>query len=382
MIVCAILVFLHGIGEKQNVEHFKIGDTIKKTIDHAFVLGTALAAAVILAPAAVAWDPYEPAIYPDNSIHLAADIVNLTPTVVDPRPAPVAVVSAEPVVTTPFVTVPAEPVVTTPFVTVPAEVPVTVETTLPVTVPVATTMPATVIVTDAETVTVPEYSYVFYEGEYIPYYEGWLYYRDIWSWIGTEPRPPFPPRWTPPPRRPTPDHRRIIVRTEPPRRDDRNTVRTEPPRRDDRTLGQLVEFPRSESTTAAVTREPAPRVVRETTPAKTTRETAPAVVRSGTTTTNATRETAPAKAPREMTSVVRETTPAKAAPAKATRETAPAVRRETAPAKTTRETAPAVRSNLAPTVREAPRRETARPGAVRPEQKNAPRGDAPKKRGR
>ena len=52
-------------------------------------------------------DPYEPAIYPDNSIHLAADIVNLTPTVVDPRPAPVAVVSAEPVVTTPFVTVPA-----------------------------------------------------------------------------------------------------------------------------------------------------------------------------------------------------------------------------------------------------------------------------------
>ena len=82
-------------------------------------------------PAAVAWDPYEPAIYPDNSIHLAADIVNLTPTVVDPRPAPVAVV-------------PAEPVVTTPFVTVPAEVPVTVETTLPVTVPVATTMPATV----------------------------------------------------------------------------------------------------------------------------------------------------------------------------------------------------------------------------------------------
>ena len=101
---------------------FKIGDTIKKTIDHAFVLGTALVAAVILAPAAVAWDPYEPAIYPDNSIHLAADIVNLTPTVVDPRPAPVAVVSAEPVVTTPFVTVPAE---------------------VPVTVPVATTMPAT-----------------------------------------------------------------------------------------------------------------------------------------------------------------------------------------------------------------------------------------------
>ena len=90
MIVRAILVFLHGIGEKQNVEHFKIGDTIKKTIDHAFVLGTALVAAVILAPAAVAWDPYEPAIYPANSIHLAADIVNLTPTVVDPRPATVA----------------------------------------------------------------------------------------------------------------------------------------------------------------------------------------------------------------------------------------------------------------------------------------------------
>ena len=70
----------------------------------------------------------------------------------------------------------------------------------------------TVVVTGTETVTIPEYSYVLYEDEYIPYYEGWLYYRDVWQWVGREPRPAAPPRWKPRPYdRHAPEHHKIVV---------------------------------------------------------------------------------------------------------------------------------------------------------------------------
>ena len=76
---------------------------------------------------------------------------------------------------------------------------------------VVATTPGTVIVTGAEEIEIPEYSYILYEEEYIPYYEGWLYIGDEWHWAGTGHRPVAPPRWTPPPRHR--DHRphKVIV---------------------------------------------------------------------------------------------------------------------------------------------------------------------------
>ena len=48
--------------------------------------------------------------------------------------------------------------------------------------------------------TVPEYDYVYFAGEYIPYYEGWVFVDDLWHWAGEGLRPAIPPKWTPPPR--------------------------------------------------------------------------------------------------------------------------------------------------------------------------------------
>ena len=168
------------VSDKSKPEPLTIGDTIKKTINKTLVIGVAFTAAVILTPAAFARDAHpEPAPRPSNGIQLAADIVNLVRAIVEPLPAPVVVAPPEPVVT--------KEVVTKEVVTV----------------------PGAVIVTETET-EIPEYSYILYEDEYIPYYEGWLYYRDVWHWVGAEPRPAAPPKWAPP-HRPGPDHHKVIV---------------------------------------------------------------------------------------------------------------------------------------------------------------------------
>ena len=91
------------------------------------------------------------------------------------------------------------------------------------------TTPTTTIVTGATTI--PEYSYSFFYGEYVPYYEGWFYYSDAWIWGGIGPRPPAPPRWAPPPRRHDPPPRTVVVRP-----DSRPAVRVEPRRETPRTV--------------------------------------------------------------------------------------------------------------------------------------------------
>ena len=96
--------------------------------------------------------------------------MNLVRAVIEPRPAPV-IVEAHPAVVEKAVVVEAHPAV----------------------------VEKTVVVTGTETVAIPEYSYVLDEDEYIPYYEGWLFYRDVWQWGGSEPRPAAPPRWKPRP---------------------------------------------------------------------------------------------------------------------------------------------------------------------------------------
>ena len=166
---------------KTKTSPLTIGDTIKKTINKTLVIGVAFTAAVILAPATFARDHHDPR--PSNGIQLAADIVNLVRAVIEPRPAPV-IVEAPPAVVEKTVVVEAPPAV----------------------------VEKTVVVTGTETVTIPEYSYVLYEDEYIPYYEGWLYYRDIWQWVGREPRPAAQPRWKPRPYdRHVPGHHKVIV---------------------------------------------------------------------------------------------------------------------------------------------------------------------------
>ena len=183
-----------------------------KTLNKTLAIGAALTAAVILTPAAFAQGPHHGPPRPSNGIQLAADIVNLVRAVFEPRPAPVIVTPRERVVETKVVTT-APVVTTTPVVTATP----TVVTTTPVVTPtpvVVTTTPTTAVVTETVT-TIPEYSYGYYCGEYVPYYEGWFFYSDAWIWGGIGPRPPAPPRWAPPPRRHDPPPRTVVVRPEP-----------------------------------------------------------------------------------------------------------------------------------------------------------------------
>ena len=170
-----------------------------KTLNKTLAIGAAFTAAVILTPAAFAQGPHHGP-PPSNGIQLAADIVNLVRAVFEPRPAPVIVTPRERVVETKVVTTTPTVVTTTPVVT-----------STPV---VVTTTPTTAVITETVT-TIPEYSYGYYCGEYVPYYEGWFYYADAWIWGGIGPRPPAPPRWAPPPRRHDPPPRTVIVRPEP-----------------------------------------------------------------------------------------------------------------------------------------------------------------------
>ncbi len=149
------------------------GNTTKKTINKTIVIGVALTATVILAPATFARDHHEPP-RPSNGIQLAADIVNLVRAVIEPRPAPV-IVEAPPKV-----------------------------------------VEKTVVVTTPGAVAIPEYDYVLYEDEYIPYYEGWLYIGHDWHWAGADHPPAHRPKWTPPPRprHIAPPRHKIIARLE------------------------------------------------------------------------------------------------------------------------------------------------------------------------
>lgn len=122
-----------------------------------------------------------------RGVRLATDIVNLVKAVVLPPPAPVVVTPAPAVVT------PA------PVVVAPAPAPVVV-TPAPVTV-----APPAVI------------NYGYYNNVYVPCYNGWYYYGNVWCWGGPGRRPPHPPAWRPPHRHhrpappPPPRYRRPVA---------------------------------------------------------------------------------------------------------------------------------------------------------------------------
>lgn len=50
---------------------------------------------------------------------------------------------------------------------------------------------------------IPYYGYDWYNGLWVPHYNGWYFYNGGWRW-GRHGRPPAPPRWRPDPRRPAP----------------------------------------------------------------------------------------------------------------------------------------------------------------------------------
>ena len=160
---------------------------------------------------------------------------------------------------------------TTPTVVEKTVVVETTPTVVAATQKVVTTPPGTVIVTGAEEVGIPEYSYVLYEDEYIPYYEGWLYLKDEWCWAGAEPRPAVHPKWTPPPRHRDnkphkiivlPDHHHglapfpVVRHREEPRHAPVTVIRREEPRREPaRPTVIRREEPRREPARTAVVRQ-------------------------------------------------------------------------------------------------------------------------------
>ncbi len=149
-----------------------------------------------------------------------ADLVNLLRTVVDPSSSPVLsspverAISAQIVPSTSVAAGPqvvtVKPTVILPDIEIPDEDSDAPESTVAETKreepdpAVAKTLPLVSSAADDDDPDVyPAFRYVFFFGEYVPYFDGWYYYSDAWLWGRRGPRPPEPPRWNPPP--PPPD---------------------------------------------------------------------------------------------------------------------------------------------------------------------------------
>ena len=175
-----------------------------------------LFAAVLFAPTVFAQtNPNQEDEYVD--LRGVADLVNLLRTVVDPSPSPVLsspvdravsgkAVPPSPVTAGPRV-VTVKPTVTLPDIEIPDEdsdAPDTVvaETKQEAPEPAAAVSTPRSSAADDEPDVYPTFQYVFFFGEYVPYFDGWYYYADTWYWGRRGPHPP-PPRWDPPP--PPPD---------------------------------------------------------------------------------------------------------------------------------------------------------------------------------
>ena len=179
---------------------------------------TVIAATICFAiPLTATWAHPAP---PNNGVHLAADIVHLVGETLHLTQKPTVIVKETPkvvapvIVTTPTVvtTTPVTQVVTTPattttqVVTTPATTTTQVVTTPTTTVTVPTTTTTQVVTTPVTTVAteeiveIPAYTYKYYLGEYVPYYEGWFFDNDAWLWGGIGVRPAIVPKWRPAPR--------------------------------------------------------------------------------------------------------------------------------------------------------------------------------------
>ncbi len=176
-----------------------------------FAIRIAVTAAAAVMSAASAQTPDA------ESMQRTADLVNLMRTILDPAPAPVLVSPAERAISGKTSADPVSPVVAaTPVVILPDIVLPDSETDAPEEIVIVTEAPAQSAAkataarkkdaadTDSDPDEYPPFSYVFFFGEYVPYFNGWFYYSDAWLWGRRLPRPAEPPHWIPPPPPPRP----------------------------------------------------------------------------------------------------------------------------------------------------------------------------------
>jgi len=177
-------------------------------INRSFAIPVAVTVAACLASAAFAQTSGSVSATARGDIQRAADLVNLMRTVLDPNPAPVLASPAERAVSSRTTADPASPVATTvpvvimPDIETPEEDPQEPEKAVTVTEKPA--QPAADAsrkkdADDADPDTDPPLYYVFFYGDYVPYYNGWYYYSDRWLWGRRWPAPLEPPGWIPPP---------------------------------------------------------------------------------------------------------------------------------------------------------------------------------------
>lgn len=178
-----------------------------------FVIRVTVTAAVSLVSTAFAQTADSASADVNSDMQRTADLVNLMRTVLDPNPAPLLASPAERAVSGKTTSDPASPVATTvPVVTMPdIEVPEE-EPGEPDKNDTGSEKPAQPAVVDSSSKKAdkndaddyPPFYYVFFFGEYVPYFEGWFYYSDRWLWGRRWPAPPEPPGWIPPPPPPRP----------------------------------------------------------------------------------------------------------------------------------------------------------------------------------
>lgn len=178
---------------------------------HVHGVAVVLFSAVLFVPAAFSQTGPEAE---DVDLRGVADIVNLLRTVVDPSASPVLSSPVERAVSAQAVQPAAEPagprvVTVRPTVILPdIEIPdedsgapdtVVAETKREEPEPAASKpLPRGSAADEDEPDVYPTFRYVFFFGEYVPYFDGWYYYSDTWYWGRRGPHPP-PPRWIPPP---------------------------------------------------------------------------------------------------------------------------------------------------------------------------------------
>jgi len=179
-----------------------------------FAIGIAVTAGINLMTAAFAQTADAASAYTHSDIQRTADLLNLMRTVLDPNPTPVLVSPAERAVSGKTTADPDSPLATTaPVIIMPDIAPPEEKSGNPAkTGPRAEepAQPAVVIspskgnADGADSEQYPPFSYVFFFGEYVPYFDGWYYYSDRWLWGRRWPAPPEPPGWIPPPPPPRP----------------------------------------------------------------------------------------------------------------------------------------------------------------------------------
>jgi len=196
---CAILMDISPFGRGAGMS----------PINRSFAIHIAVTAACIVSAAFAQTSGPAPTPARDD-IQRAADLMNLMRTVLDPNPAPVLASPAERAVSGRTTSDPASPVATTVPVVIMPDIEIPEEDAKgPDKAGTGTEKPAQPSEADAsrkkdagkaepDTEDPPLY-YVFFYGDYVPYYSGWYYYSDRWLWGRRWPAPPEPPGWIPPP---------------------------------------------------------------------------------------------------------------------------------------------------------------------------------------